>query len=77
MARVSGGERIDGFVAGDLDTRLVDEVDVAVIATDRRGGAALEPGRRGDLWLARSRGGQPHSAGAGDRPARMRGSPSR
>ena len=37
MARVSGGERIDGFVAGDLDTRLVDEVDVAVIATDPGG----------------------------------------
>jgi PAS domain S-box-containing protein len=37
MARVSGGERTDGFVAGDLDTRLVDQVDVAVIATDPGG----------------------------------------
>jgi PAS domain S-box-containing protein len=34
MARGTVGEHIDGLVSADLDTRLVDEVDVAVIAVD-------------------------------------------
>jgi len=37
MARVVGEERIDGLVAVDLDTRIVDEVDMAVIAVDPGG----------------------------------------
>ncbi len=37
MARVTGGERIAGLVSGELDTRLIDEVDVAVIAVDPGG----------------------------------------
>ena len=69
MARVTAGERIDGLVSGDLDTRLVDEVDVAVIAT-RPGGVVLRWNRHAEQiygWRADEAVG-PHLAGAGDRP---------
>ena len=64
--------------AGDLDTRLVDEVDVAVIAVDPGGRrAALEPSRRADLRLARRGGGRATPCRSSRSRRRMRASPSR
>jgi PAS domain S-box-containing protein len=37
MARAAAGTRIEGLGSGELDTRIVDEVDVAVIAVDPGG----------------------------------------
>jgi PAS domain S-box-containing protein len=47
MARVVGAERIDGLLAVDLDTRIVDEVDMAVIAVDP-GGVVLRWNRHAE-----------------------------